>query len=358
MRTEHAPQGKPLEEILLAATLLTAVVAVWALPGCETAKPTVATGPGPVAVRPVTRTPLEPTQPTEAEAALIDAAIAVAEVGDYEQALANFRELLAENPTLTEAHLGMATVLEKSGDLDRAERSFARAATLERDNFDAQSGHGRVLMALNRYNDAVRAWHKALVVRPESVEANIGMAMAFLGLDQPQTALGFAERAVRNDPQSGPARLELARTYERLGRIDEAIRTYEIALELNEPDDVILGSLVKLFCTAKRYAEAANASEELVKIAPSPNAYERLGWARFRLGEYEKSMAAYRKGVELDPNHWPSLNGVGTNAMNKWLTSGKKDDDSRIEARRSFQKSIKVNPDQPKVIAILTQYRP
>lgn len=358
MRTEHAPQGKPLEEFLLAATLLTAIAAVWALPGCETAKPAPATAPATTAVRPAQQNPLVPSEPTEEEVARIDAALAVAEVGDYEQALASFRELLSDNPTLTDAHLGMASVLERSGDLDKAERSFARAATLERDNFDAQSGHGRVLMALDRYNDAVRAWHKALVVRPESVEANVGMAMAFLGLDQPQTALSFAERAVRNDPQAGPARLELARIYERLGRTDEAIRTYEVALELNEPDDQILTSLVKLFCTAKRYAEAANASEELVKIAPSPNAYERLGWARFRLGDYEKSMAAYRKGVELDPNHWPSLNGVGTNAMNKWLTSGKKDDDSRIEARRSFQKSIKVNPDQPRVIAILTQYRP
>lgn len=356
MRTEHAPQGKPLEEFLLAATLLTAIAAVWALPGCETAKP--GAEPAPTAARPAPKAPLEPTEPTAEEAARIDAALAVAEVGDYELALASFRELLADNPTLTEAHLGMANVLEQSGDLDRAERSFARAATLDRESYDAQSGHGRVLMALERYNDAVRAWHKALVVRPESVEANVGMASAFLGLGQPQTALSFAERAVRNDPQSGPARLELARTYERIGRTDEAIRAYEIALELNEPDDQILTGLVKLFCAAKRYAEAANASEELIKIAPSPNAYERLGWARFRLGEYEKSMEAYRKGVALDPNHWPSLNGVGTNAMNKWLTSGKKDDDSRIEARRSFQKSIKVNPDQPKVIAILTQYRP
>lgn len=301
---------------------------------------------------------LKPSEPTEEESARIDAALAVAQAGDYDLALASFRELLAENPTLTDAHLGMANVLEQTGDLDRAERSFSRAATLERDNFDAQSGHGRVLMALSRYNDAVRAWHRALVVRPDSIEANVGMAEAFLNLGQPDTALGFAERAVRNDPQSGPGRLELARIYERLGRTDEAIRTYEIALELNEPDDQILTSLVKLFCAAKRYAEAANASEELVKIAPSPNAYERLGWARFRLGEYDQSMAAYRRGVELDPNHWPSLNGVGTNAMNKWLTSGKKDDDSRIEARRSFQKSIKVNPDQPRVIAILTQYRP
>jgi Tfp pilus assembly protein PilF len=357
MRTEHAPQGQPIEEFLLAATLLTAIAAVWAMPGCETAQ-RAQPGPAPVAARPTASSPLEPSDPTPEEAARIDAALAVAEVGDYEQALANFRELLSENPTLTDAHLGMATVLERSGDLDRAERSFARAATLERDNFVAQSGHGRVLMALDRYNDAVRAWHKALVIRPDSVEANVGMAMAFLGLDQPETAVSFVERAVRTDPQSGPARLELARTYERLGRTDEAIRTYEIALELNEPDDLILSSLVRLFCAAKRYAEAANASEELVKISPSPNAYERLGWARFRLGEYEKSMAAYRKGVELDPNHWPSLNGVGTNAMNKWLTSGRKDDGSRVEARRSFQKSIKVNPDQPKVIAILTQYRP
>jgi len=359
MRIQPAPKGQPFEELLLAASLLTAVVAMVSVPGCSAPAKRPAVAPASPAASPLVVQPTRgPSVPTEEEAIRIEVAESATDAGDYGQAIEIFRNLLSENPTLTRAHLGMGKAFEQSGELDRAERSFARAATLERDNFDAQSAHGRVLVSLRRFNDAIRAYHRALVLRPDALDANVGMAIAYLGLDQPQTALGFAERAVKSDPRSGPARIELARTYERLGRKADAIRTYEVALELIDPDDDVLMAMILLFCGEKRYAEAANAAEELVAIVPSANAYERLGWARFRLGQYDQSMAAYRKGVEVDPNHWPSLNGVGTNAMNKWLTSGRQDDDSRLEARRSFQRSIKVNPDQPKVIAILTQYRP
>jgi tetratricopeptide (TPR) repeat protein len=118
----------------------------------------------------------------------------------------------------------------------------------------------------------------------------------------------------------------------------------------------LLMNLIDVLGREQRYHEAANAAEFLVRIEGGPNAYERLGWARFRLADYERSAAAYRRAVELDPGHWPSLNGVGVNAINAWLLSKKRDSAAADEARRSFRASLRANPDQPKIIMLLSTY--
>lgn len=311
--------------------------------------------------RPVFQPEQRPTivlEPTEAQESVLVDANAKTDAGSYDEALVLFNDLLSENPTLVDAHIGVGRTYEAMGDLDKAEPAYARAAQLDAESFDAQFGHGRVLSGLGRWSDSIRAFHRALVIRPESREANAGMADAYLKLDQAQEALAFAEKAVELAKDDGEARVRLAVALERLGRNADAIRTYETALELVEPRDGILTSLVNLYAAEKRYVEAINTADELIRIAPSANAYERLGWAHFRVGDYEKSAEAYRKGVELDGDHWPSLNGVATNALNRWLQSGRRDDAARLEARGAFQRSLKLNADQPKVVAILTKYKP
>lgn len=325
-------------------------IALAALTGCASHKKS-STAPAP----PV---PVVTTEPTAAQESTLEQANAAMQAGAYEDALSLFRELLAENPTLVDAHLGLGMTYERSGDLDKAEPAYRRATTLDAENFDAQLGLARVLTGMQRYSEAVSAFHRALVIRPENLEANVGMALAYLRQNQAQEALAFAQKAVELAPSDGEARVNLAVALERLGRRAEAISAYETALELVDPRGDILTSLVNLYAADKRLVEAKNAARELIRVAPSANSYERLGWVLFREGDYAGSADAYRKGVEIDPNHWPSLNGVATNALNRWILSDRTDDQARLEARTSFQRSLKVNPEQPKVVAILTRYKP
>ena len=54
--------------------------------------------------------------------------------------------------------------------------------------------------------------------------------------------------------------------------------------------------------------------------------------------------------------HWPSLNGVGCNALNKWLLSSRMDIAALREARQAFRQSLIVNADQQKVVDLLIKY--
>lgn len=317
-----------------------------ALIGCE----------APWGRRPAPRpTPAAAAPSPQQEMTIVDAQQAMAR-GDYAAALVMFREILAENPTITTAYLGIGEIYMAEQDYARAEPAYARAARLEPRNFDAQFGHGLALQMLNRLVEAVRAYHRALTISPEHPKANLNLATTYLQMEDPNSALVFAEKAVRVDPSNGAARANLGAVYEQLDRNSDAIDEYLIALELIDDNTPLMLNLINVLGREQRYREAVNTAEMLVRVEPSANAYERMGWGYFRLGEFENSIEAYRAAVGLDSSHWPSWSGVGVNALNAWLLSDRQDTEAFNEARRAFRRSLQINSNQPRLVTLMSNY--
>lgn len=294
--------------------------------------------------------------PTEAERVRLDEADSLQQQGSYEEALIVFREVLQQNPLLPEAYLGVGDVRYKQGRYADAEPAYARAADLDPRNFRAHHGRGKSLQMQGRTVDAIRAYQRALSVDPDSAEANLNMATAYLSLGEARIATGFAERAVSLDPTNGAARVNLGVAYERTGRAPEAVGQYRQAIELMPPTPQVWINLINALVADGRYAEAMQACEELVRIDASADSWERVGWARFRAGEYVASLEAYRAAVAVDRRHWPSWNGIGVNALNTWLLSERREVAAANEARQAFRTSMEINPDQPRILRLMATY--
>jgi tetratricopeptide (TPR) repeat protein len=293
---------------------------------------------------------------TDVQTGVLADAWTAADDGNYDDALMLFQELLAENPTITDAYIGVGEIHLIKKDYVKAEPAFARAARLEPRNFDAQYGHGVALQMLDRLFEAVRAYHRALTIDPESVKANLNLATTYLQLDDPERAVVFAERAVELDPANGPAHANLGAAYERVDRTGEAVNAYISAIELMGNEPRLLTKLINALAREDRYQEAVNTAETLIRINPNAEAYERMGWCAFKLRQYENSMRAYQNAVELDPTYWQAWNGIGVNALNAWLLSERTDGDARTTARDAFRRSLRVNAEQQKLVALMLKY--
>ena len=296
-------------------------------------------------------------RPSPEEAATIEQARAKIDRGDYEAALTMFQEVLRENPKLPDAWVGVGDAHASMKEWTDAELAYANAAALDNGSFDAHFGRGKALQVLNRLIDAIRSYHRALLIRPEDFDANLNMATAYLQLDQPQTAITYAEKAVKLKPDSGTARINLGVAYERAGRAADAVAQYETAAELMEPTPQLLMNLLNAYAQSRRYREAVNAAGLLVRVEPTANSWERLGWANFRLGDYARSLDAYRESVRVDAQHWPGWNGVGVNLLNAWLQGGRTDRAQAEQAMTAFRKSLQINPDQVKVRKLIDSYK-
>jgi superkiller protein 3 len=296
------------------------------------------------------------SEPTAEQAARIAEADVARGAGRYDRALLIFQEILAENPTITTAYLGVGDIYMLKKEYERAEPAYGRAARLEPRNFDAQYGHGLALQMLRRFVDAVRAYHRALTIDPDSDKANLNLATTYFEMSQPEQAVIFAEKAIRLNPDNGAAYANLGAVYEELDRPRDAVDAYIAAIERMGNHPPLMMNLINVQARIKRYHEAAITAESLIRIEPSARAYERLGWCSFTLRDYDRSIAAYRSAVEIDPSHWPALNGIGVNALNTWLLSKKRDGAARLEARNAFRQSLRVNPRQDRVVELLLNY--
>jgi tetratricopeptide (TPR) repeat protein len=252
--------------------------------------------------------------------------------------------------------VGIGDVHMTRRDYARAEPAYARAARLSPNDFQAHYGRGLALQMLDRLEEAAKAYYGALVVQPANFNANANLATVYLQMDQPRSAVIFAQKAVEIDPTHGPSRANLGTAYEKIGRFSDAAKQYTAAVELLDDATPVMMSLMRALGQEGRYREAAETGERLVKMAPSAIAYERLGWCYFRLGQPDRSINAYRSAIEIDPDHWPALNGVGTNALNTWLLSGKNDRAAADEARRALRRSLQINPEQPRIVVLLSSY--
>jgi tetratricopeptide (TPR) repeat protein len=325
-----------------------------ALPACKTRTLQEIRGETPPPT--ITET-LNAGRPSAEEAATLEKARGRIDRGDYEAALAMFQEVLRENPRLPDAWVGVGDARASLKEWGDAESAYGNAVALDNGNFEAHFGRGKALQVLNRLIDAIRSYHRALLIRPEDFDANLNMATAYLQLDQAQTAITYAEKAVKLRPDSGPARINLGVAYERAGRAADAVGQYETAAELMEPTPQLLMNLLNAYAQSRRYREAVNAAGLLVRIAPTANSWERLGWACFRLGDFTRSLDSYRESVRVDPQHWPGWNGVGVNLLNAWLQGGRKDPATAEQAMAAFRKSLQINPDQVKVRKLVQTYR-
>lgn len=286
----------------------------------------------------------------------LDQAETALNAGDADAALQAFELAAAENPLLTRAFMGAGDIYREQGDYASAEKRYRRAVEIEPQNFDANYYHGLMLQLLNRVSEAVRAYRKALSIDPASPEANLNLATAYLQLGQPVEALPFARTAVRLKPDHGPTQANLGTILSTIGQDDEAVEHFKKALELMEPSPELILNLVESLRRTERYVEMVSSLDALIRMQPTPAAYERLGFGQFQLRKFDASEDAYRKALELDPEYFPAMNGLAVNLLNTYIRSARADRAAQDEALSLLRKSVQISPDQPKIIDLLSRY--
>jgi tetratricopeptide (TPR) repeat protein len=278
------------------------------------------------------------------------------EKGDWEEALRQFERAIERNPRLTIAYLKAGDIYRRQGDYGSAEARYRAAADLEPRNFEAQYLHALSLQLLGRTTEAVRGYLRALSIKPDDFEANLNLATAYLQLNEPEQGIPYAERAVRLNPRSAAARSNLGAIFAALDRHEEAVIEYQQAAELTPLTPPLLLNLAESLGRTGRHAEMANVLRQALQLEPSAVAWERLGYAQFKLRQYAQAEASFRAAIEIDPNHYPALNGIGVCKLNEYLFSNRSDEAARQEALRMIRRSLQIERNQPAMLELLTRF--
>lgn len=197
---------------------------------------------------------------------------ALLEMGRKDEAVSHFKKALEIEPAFSAAHYNLANCLMQSGKTDEAIIHFVKALELDPGNAAAHTNLGAALQILGKWDQSLLYLQKAVELNPASVEARNNLGSTLLQLGRIDEALTHLRRAIDLDPRNvnalnntawilaassqasardGPKAVELAQradeitqsanpviratlaaAYAESGRLPDAIKTAENALEL------------------------------------------------------------------------------------------------------------------------------
>lgn len=118
-----------------------------------------------------------------------------------------------------------------------------------------------------------------------------------------ETAIGFYRRALARNTRTTEAHVGIGQAYEAIGRYHEAASAFRTALR-QDPDNK--AATLGLATAHLAYGNPEDAvmllSRDLAKTT-DPAFFNQLGVAYDLLGRYDDAQAAYRRGLEYEPNH-------------------------------------------------------
>jgi tetratricopeptide (TPR) repeat protein len=282
--------------------------------------------------------------------------VALAE-NNLDVALAEFKDAVKLDPRLAEGHRKLGSAYRRAGRLDDAAESLEAAVQLDPFDFGAFFELGEVYRLLDQMTQAIRAYVMACKLQPREFQPRFRLATAYHRGGDLEQAIEQYNEALKVEPRSAHAWSNLGAAYGARGLDYEAIRAYKRSLECETNQPVVLVNLATVYLNQERFATAQRTLVAALRIAPNLSlAHERLGYCHWRGQRYDEAATDYQTAIELNEKNSRAFAGYGVVRMTQYL----KDPEQvayRAEAIESWHRSLEVDPDQPKLRALIQKYR-
>jgi Flp pilus assembly protein TadD len=213
--------------------------------------------------------------------------------GHVDEAIGQYRELAAHDPSRFEGHNKLGYALMRTGRPQEALASIRKALELEPKNAEAHNNLGLALMQAGRAPEAVESLRKATELNPQYAEAHYNLGHALIAAGQPADAAGQFRSALQARVDWTPALASLAwleaTEPDGIRNPDDALRLAMRAADLTGGRDAqVLDTLAAAYAAGGRFQDAAATAQSAIAIAPPALA-----------SQIEERLKMYRAGRPL-----------------------------------------------------------
>lgn len=121
--------------------------------------------------------------------------------GQLEEALKALFDNIEEDPTVTENYINAGIVLADAVEIEKSERFFQKAITIDPENGAIYYNLGNVYYNQDRFKEAIKLYQQATKYNIELVDCNYMIGMSFNQLNAHKEALPFLMTAAEKDHQ-------------------------------------------------------------------------------------------------------------------------------------------------------------
>ena len=308
--------------------------------------------------------------PAEADA-INGLANLLAEDGDLDRAKALYEQALGLRPDWPEVRFNLALVLERTDCRDEAKAALRRAVELKPDyarallhlgeleaedhEMEAAEEHllrgasltppgaitefhiGTLHHYKREYEKAVACFERSVALDPTPPEVWNNLGNANLELNRLVEAERAFEKAIELAPDFAQAYNNLGKLLRGRGDSKGAEARYRKALELKPDFAVACSNLGALLVERGEYESATSYFEKALAIQPTHALFNGIGILHQMQNDNEKSIAAFEKALELEPNNPEILNNLAISYQNLGRN---------VDAARTYDRVFDANPNQ------------
>lgn len=231
---------------------------------------------------------------------------------DAEQAVKLIQNLATSHPDNVFLWTYLSAANLRSGDLEAANTSIAKAISIDPGNYLANTYSSYVQLAQGKMDDSVLAARRAVELAPESALAHeaLGSVLTFSG--QFSAARGELDRALKLNPLSSGSHLALAKLLAADGNLEEALQEAQLSVGLNPGSAPARSTLGLLFLLNKDPARAGREFKKALACDPSLSE-ARTGWGKvlFQTGRFREAVEQQKLAVSLDTDSASAENNLG-----------------------------------------------
>lgn len=194
--------------------------------------------------------------------------------GQYEKAAEQFQQAVQLDPVNDQAYSHLAEAYQNLNQIDKAEETYKRSISVRPEFWRGYSSLGAFYFAQAEYDKAQAMFEKAVAIKPDSYRnyVNLGGALLYEGKGEDATRAFEKSIAIRPSYQGYES---LAVAYFRLRKFDQAARTTQEALKLDDSDYQTWGNLGDAYyyggnkqSAIESYKKAISLAAQRLKINP------------------------------------------------------------------------------------------
>jgi len=194
--------------------------------------------------------------------------------GQFEKASEQFQQAVQLDPVNDQAYLQLAAAYQNLNQLDKAEETYKRSIAVRPEYSRGYSALGVFYINQAEYDKAQAMFEKAVALAPDSYRnyTNLGASLLYEGKDEDATRALEKSIAIRPSYQAYES---VAVAYFRLRKFDQAARTTQEALKLDNSDYQTWGNLGDAYyyggnkpSAIESYKKAISMADQRLKINP------------------------------------------------------------------------------------------
>ena len=221
--------------------------------------------------------------------------LAIGEVGIHEMPKDSRHRFLK---ALDEAHAH-----HQAGRHRLAETAYLELLRLAADEPVIYNLLGLLYLQTGRASLAVRQIRTALELQPDDSKARFNLALALIdakSLDEAGTELVHLRKL---EPDNVEVLNALGNVERLRGNLESALTLLQGASQQAPEHPGILHNLGLTLMSLRRLEEAVDCLERSTSITPTAGAFNELGAAQNLAGNPDRAVSAFRKALQIDPNH-------------------------------------------------------